>query len=611
MYTAKRIGQRHMLLWALAAITASGCADRNEGDASGKGEGVKLAAATQSAKPVEAALRWGQAVTAKVMRESMASLAVAEVGSNSGGLSPEDERTANSSYFDEWVYRGAAGDQLEIWVGSDDFDTYLMVLRGEDGGDMALLAEDDDGGGDLNSALTVRLHAGGTYSIIVTSYSPEELGEYRLVLRGQDSSDLTLPVLTAGSSIQSQLTASDPALPDGTHYRSWSYHGAAGEQLTVDMVSEEFDTYLIFGRGRFGSSFEGLAEDDDGGMDTNSRVSVELPEDGTYTIVANSYDVSVGAFELGAESEAPADQAEAYPGGGDPAERYALLVGIDDYPGTDSDLQGPRGDVGLMHDLLVSTYGFAEENIVTLFDQDATRNNITQAFSAHLGQAGPEGIAVFFYSGHGARLEENRGIGDPVDPEQNGVDEALVVWGNGDETNLILDDELGFMTNNLGTSRTLLVVDACFSGTASRGGPDMVSQPKLARPRDLKNLRYPRHIAGGARILPVGSEGSKGTGAIDRLWRPQSHMLLAASSENEVAWTAGLMPGWDEPVSVFTYYLYQAMADRGSTATFEDVRADLVEAIANRQREHDLPPQTPQVAGQASGEAIAVFLGRR
>ena len=499
---------------------------------------------------------------------------------------------------------------LEISVTSDDFDTYVMVLRGEVGADMALLAEDDDGGGNSNSAVAVGLQSASVYSIIVTSYSPGELGDYRLVLRGQDTSDRALPVLAAGSSIQSELVASDPILEDGTHYRSWSYHGMAGERLTVDMVSEDFDSYLIFGWGNMGSSFEWLAEDDDNGMDSNARVSVTLPEDGTYTVVVTSYGVSLGAFTLGAESERPSDQADMYPGGGDPSGRYALLVGIDDYPGTDSDLQGPRGDVAMMHDLLVSTYGFVQENIVTLLDQDATRTNITHAFAAHLGQAGPEGVAVFFFSGHGARLEENRGIADPVDPEQNGVDEALVVWGDGDETNLILDDELGFMANNLGTSRTLLVVDACFSGTASRG-PDTDSQPKLIHLAALTNLRYPRRIAGGVAASLAMFQGSKAVGAMDHLWQPQSHVLFAASSENEVAWTAGLMPEWGEPVSVFTYFLYQSVVDRSPNATFEDVHAELVETVANRQMENELPPQTPQVAGQASGQAIAAFLGRR
>ena len=106
-------------------------------------------------------------------------------------------------------------------------------------------------------------------------------------------------------------------------------------------------------------------------------------------------------------------------------------------------------------------------------------------------------------------------------------------------------------------------------------------------------------------------QGSKAVGAMDHLWQPQSHVLLAASSENEVAWTAGLMPGWDEPVSVFTYFLYQVLVDRSSNATFEDVHAELVETVASRQMERELPPQTPQVAGQASGQAIAAFLGRR
>ena len=610
MWNPNRHGQSR-LFWPFVVVTIGACGYPDDRTTSSKDRRGKLSVATRSAKPVEPSLRWGYAMTAKVAMQSDQRPMVSALGANSGNLSPEDERLEDGSHFDEWLYRATADEELEISVRSDSFDTYLMVLEGESG--MGLLAADDDGGGDLNSAVTVRFPTDGAYSIVVTSYSPDELGDYSLVLRRPDSSGSTTPVLMAGSTIQSRLAASDPLLGDGTHYRSWSYHGTARERLVVEMESEDFDTFLIFGRGRLGSSFEWLAEDDDGGSGSNSRLSVTLPDDGTYTIVANSFDVGEGAFELVVESESPAVQRAAYPGSGDPTERYALLVGIDDYPGTDSDLQGPRGDVAMMHDLLVSTYGFTHENIVTLLDQEATRNGIAQAFSAHLGQAGSDGVAVFFYSGHGTRLGDNRGIGHPVDAEEDGVDEALVVWGESGAMTLILDDELGLMADNLRTPRTLLIVDACFSGTASRGGSASAGQPKLMPLALLTNLRYPRHILGAASVLPAFPmpQGSKAVTAIDRTWRPERHVLLAASSEDEVAWTAGLMPGWSEPVSVFTYFLYQTLVDQGSNATFDSVHADLVEAVANRQRAHELPRQTPQVAGEASGQTVRQFLSKR
>ena len=147
------------LLGLFLMVAAAACAERDERDVTSKGAGGKLRLETVSVKPVEPLVRWGRAVTATVARGVRGGLAVAELGGNSGGLSLEDERLGDGSYFDEWQYRGEAGDLLEISVTSDDFDTYVMVLRGEVGGDMALLAEDDDGGGNSNSAVAVGLQS--------------------------------------------------------------------------------------------------------------------------------------------------------------------------------------------------------------------------------------------------------------------------------------------------------------------------------------------------------------------------------------------------------------------------------------------------------------------
>ena len=601
------------MVGALAIAAGQGCADRASVNSSGKVGESKAEVIGATAKPVRAAMRWSGVVTAEVA-DPAKTVEIARTGTQSGTLAIGDPVLSDGSFFDGWIYEASAGEELAIRVKSEEFDTYLMVMRADDGSGMGLLAEDDDGGEGTNSALTVRLRNAGRYGIVVNSYRSGQAGSYQLVIQSLTPAEARiasgLPVIRGNSVIQSELRRGENVLPDGTRYRSWSYHGDEGEQVMVTMESPDFDTYLAFGQGRIGSSFELIAEDDDGGMATNSRLSVTLPADGTYTIVANSHRPAVGHFALRMESQRPVNWAEIYPGGGDPAGRYALLVGIDDYPGGAADLRGPTGDVAIMRNLLVDTYGFSQDDIVTLTDREASRQNITRAFLMHLGQAGPDGVAVFFYSGHGSRLDDNLGIDSPLDEEANGVDEALVVWGTGEDTNLILDDELGFLADRLSTDRTLLVVDACFSGTASLG-PDMEIQSKAALPPDLTNLRLPKNFVVGVSKGDGMPSGATGAVALDRLRQPERHVLLAASSENELSWTAGQMPGSDRPVSVFTYYLGQVVEDLGRSATFEAVHAELVARVADWQAERELPPQTPQVAGRAAGEAIASFLGRR
>ena len=603
-------GTRSIVVPMIVMTGAYACDGPEAGNRGSQSVETKTEIVATSAKPVQAAMRWGQAITAKVAKAVGGSSATAQLGVQYDALLEGDNDLGDGSLYDEWLYAASAGEELEVLLRSDDFDTYLMVTK--DYGGYDLLAEDDDSGGGLNAMVTVRFPESGVYAIIANSYGPGETGSYELILRRPSGSEGGVPVIRSGSTVQSVLRGIDPSLDDGTHYREWYYHGSAGERVTVNMTSSDFDTFLGFGRGRVGSSFEELRSDNDGGTATDSRVSLTLPEDGTYSIVANSYDVAgglFGAFELTVDSRAPISWREVYQGDGDPSERYALLVGIDDYPGDNNDLQGPTGDVAMMHEMLVGTYGFPEENIVTLLDADATRDHITQAFSRHLGQAGPEGGAVFFFSGHGSRLSENRGV---IDYEENGVDEALIAWANEDGEDLILDDELGFLADGLGTSTTLLIIDACFSGTASRAGESVSAiQPKEIVLDEFVNLRNQWKIAGNPNST-FGTSGSEAVGgALDRVRNPERHVLLAASSEDELAWTTGMMPGRDEPVSTFTYYLYQTVAERGPSATFEEIHADLVMRIADHQAVNDLAPQTPQVAGQARSQTITSFLQGR
>jgi CHAT domain-containing protein len=71
---------------------------------------------------------------------------------------------------------------------------------------------------------------------------------------------------------------------DKSYYNVHTFEGKAGEQITIDLTSSEFDSYLIL----LDPESKKIAEDDDGGSRNNARIIVTLPTSGTYTIIANA-----------------------------------------------------------------------------------------------------------------------------------------------------------------------------------------------------------------------------------------------------------------------------------------------------------------------------------
>ena len=151
-------------------------------------------------------------------------------------------------------------------------------------------------------------------------------------------------------------------------------------------------------------------------------------------------------------------------------------------------------------------------------------------------------------------MDDNYGIAAPFDPEDDGMDEALYIWGEGDAS-VLLDDELGYMANELQAGNVLMLLDACFSGTGTRG-PD--GQPK----------RLTQQVAAQASRLATGrylSGSATSTPAAEILRDPQRHILLAASADDQLAWTARGWPRYGGVASVFTYYLASGLENAGAT----------------------------------------------
>lgn len=162
--------------------------------------------------------------------------------------------------------------------------------------------------------------------------------------------------------------------------------------------------------------------------------------------------------------------------------KRALLVGISDYgnamedPNKWANISGAN-DVQLLSPLF-SEHGYT---VTSLVDSLATHANITKALE-QLAKDSNKGDEVYIhFSMHGQPFDDLNG------DEEDGWDEALIpvdaqmTYSEGvyDGKNHLLDDELekhfNDIRNKLGPNGHLYVIlDACHSGTASRGDNDHI-----------------------------------------------------------------------------------------------------------------------------------------
>jgi serine protease Do len=105
-----------------------------------------------------------------------------------------------------------------------------------------------------------------------------------------------VPIAIDGAIIQGRLDDGSNLLPDGSYYNAYSFEGRTGQSISIDMVSNEVDPFLIL----IGPEEDGLfLQDDDSGGNYNARLSLQLPSSGTYVIVANAYaEGEVGRYQL-------------------------------------------------------------------------------------------------------------------------------------------------------------------------------------------------------------------------------------------------------------------------------------------------------------------------
>ncbi len=179
--------------------------------------------------------------------------------------------------------------------------------------------------------------------------------------------------------------------------------------------------------------------------------------------------------------------------------KRALCIGINDYPGTGSDLSGCVNDAQDWAGMLQGR-GF---EVTTMLDKDATKAKMASAMTELVKGAGYGDLAVITYSGHGTWVPDQDG--DEADQR----DEALCPYDI-NRGNFLVDDELYdiFQQRQRG-ARVVFISDSCHSGTVSRMAPAIGDNPVRVRflppetflaPKALEVARHiPRAFAGRSR----------------------------------------------------------------------------------------------------------------
>jgi len=216
-------------------------------------------------------------------------------GETKDGRLETGDATGARGFEDRWTLQGRAGDVVRLDAVSTDFDPYLVLKL-----DATVVDSNDDGGGGQNARILGVLPATGTYTAIVSGFSEGRSGgRYTIALATSTApaGPGRLARIAVGQRLAGRLERGDQPRPEGGNQDLWEFDGRSGQDVTIELRSPAFDTYLEL-RDPQGNT---VAENDDGfGEGTDSFVSARLTRDGRYRIVVRGYGETgtTGLYEL-------------------------------------------------------------------------------------------------------------------------------------------------------------------------------------------------------------------------------------------------------------------------------------------------------------------------
>lgn len=270
------------------------------------------------------------------------------------------------------------------------------------------------------------------------------------------------------------------------------------------------------------------------------------------------------------------------------AEDRALLIGVGRYANFDNRLNGVSLDLEMMSETAL-IMGFRQESIRVVKHENATMANVHHEFATWLTEGvGPADRVLIYFSGHGSQ------VWDHNHDEADGFDEVLLLYdtrltaegGRRSLSGVLHDDRFHRMLAQLNSRDILVIVDACHSGSATRG-LRLDSRSVQLADAQVKYFYYSPLLesAGGRGRFEI-------TPAAESSDIEERYVALTACRDDEK--TLATSQG-----SIFTLGLRQAVnaaAKAGKSITLEDLRLQTAHFI-REQVQTDRITFHPQING--------------
>ena len=285
---------------------------------------------------------------------------------------------------------------------------------------------------------------------------------------------------------------------------------------------------------------------------------------------------------------------------------YALFVGIDDYLGGVNPLKGCVNDVTRVRDLLAARVTGAGGCFAPrlLVNEQVTRRGLIEAWRGHLGQAGPDDVALFYYSGHGSQEHAPPEFWD-FEPER--MNETLVCHdsraaGGWD----LADKELAQLISEVAVNgpHFAVILDCCHSGSGTRDAEEITVRQEKAHPgvRPIASYIVTPQQAAALQGKPSGAASPAMPWAAIASGR---HILLAACRPEQTAketWFPG--PSGVEKRGAFSFYLQDTLQQTGAALSYRDLFKRVNALVQGR-----VPEQDPQMEASEPADLEQPFLG--
>lgn len=251
--------------------------------------------------------------------------------------------------------------------------------------------------------------------------------------------------------------------------------------------------------------------------------------------------------------------------------KRGLFVGINDYPGTNNDLNGCVNDFKDWCEELSQTFGVS--NFIKLVNQQATKEAVKKSLTDLINQSVPGDLVVFTYSGHGSYVV------DTSKDEPDSKDETLYAY-NGN----IIDDELRAIVNRAQDGvKIVFILDSCHSGTATRVSKPGSPKPRFMPPKDPEIIRLGANLPFKREMLPESD---------------MKEILFSGCKSTEYSYDANYN---GVPNGAFTRTAIDALKKLGNP-TYQEWYDEIRKNLPSNDY-----PQTPQLEGSKENRNRKVF----